>query len=360
MSEVIEKESTELAILPPAETALQVYQQPKGLDPYIERIRAEVTGHVPDLATDKGRKAVASLAYKVRRAKKALDDLGKEQVDKLKEIPKLIDAERKRMRDKLDALADEVRAPLDEWEAAEEARVQGHKDAVAGISRMAEELSEATAADIRARLEMTEGIGIGDFWEEFEVDAARAKDAALSALRTALAAREKYEAEQAELARLRAEAEARRVQDEKDRIAKEAAERATKAAEEKARVEREAAAKREAEAKAAQAKAEQDAKDAIARQEQAEARAEAERLAAKERAEKAAETARQEEIDRAAREKAAEEAEQRRREADQQHRLKLMGEAKQALMCMNITEELARTIVLKIARGEVPNVTINF
>src|SRR5690554_1048867 len=98
MSELIEKADTELVLLPPAETALEVYQQPKGLDPYIGRIRSEVTGHTPDLTTDKDRKAIASLAFKVRRAKSALDALGKEQVDKLKEIPKLIDAERKRMR----------------------------------------------------------------------------------------------------------------------------------------------------------------------------------------------------------------------------------------------------------------------
>src|SRR5690606_30208205 len=130
MSEVIEKESTELVTLPPQESALEVYQQPSGLDPYIERIRAEVAGHVPDLTTDKGRKAVASLAFKVRKSKTALDNLGKQLVDDLKEIPKKIDAERKRMRDTLDALADEVRQPLTDWEAAEEQRTDAHKQAI--------------------------------------------------------------------------------------------------------------------------------------------------------------------------------------------------------------------------------------
>lgn len=37
-----------------------------------------------------------------------------------------------------------------------------------------------------------------------------------------------------------------------------------------------------------------------------------------------------------------------------------MGAAKEALMSMNITEELAKAIVLKIARREVPNITIHF
>ena len=42
------------------------------------------------------------------------------------------------------------------------------------------------------------------------------------------------------------------------------------------------------------------------------------------------------------------------------HKSKILGEAKQALIGMNISEELAKAIVLKIARGEVPNVTIQF
>lgn len=37
-----------------------------------------------------------------------------------------------------------------------------------------------------------------------------------------------------------------------------------------------------------------------------------------------------------------------------------MRAAKEALIGMNISEELAKAIVLKIARGEVPNITINF
>ncbi|WP_404940686.1 hypothetical protein [Pseudomonas putida] len=51
---------------------------------------------------------------------------------------------------------------------------------------------------------------------------------------------------------------------------------------------------------------------------------------------------------------------QEARERDQAHKAKVMGEAKTALMSLNITEELARSIVLKIARLEVPNITINF
>jgi hypothetical protein len=43
------------------------------------------------------------MAYKVARSKTALDDGGKKLVADLKQIPKKIDAERKRVRDPLDA-----------------------------------------------------------------------------------------------------------------------------------------------------------------------------------------------------------------------------------------------------------------
>ncbi len=110
---------TQLAIVPPKETALQVFQQANGLDPYLQQIRAEIDSFVPDVSTKKGRDAIASIAHKVARSKTALDNVGKELVAELKEIPKKIDAERKRMRDTLDAWKDEVRAPLNEWEQAE-------------------------------------------------------------------------------------------------------------------------------------------------------------------------------------------------------------------------------------------------
>lgn len=360
MSEVAEVESTELDLVPPAETALEVYQQPKGLDPYIERIRQEVTGHVPDLTTRKGREAIASLAFKVRRAKSALDALGKEQVDRLKEIPKKIDAERKRMRETLDALADEVRRPLDEWEQAEEARVARHTGLVASIKAAAAMSMEATAQEIAATIAQIEAIVVDESLEEFEAEAHRAKAETIESLRADMARQEKHEAEQAELARLRAEAEARRIQDEKDRIAREAAEAATKAAEAKAQAEREAAARREAQARAAAEQAERDKKDAIERQKQAEARAEAERLAAEQRARDAAEAARKAEIQRQADEAARIEAEQKAREADRAHKANINNAAVAALVAGGLTAEAAKLAITLIAQGKVPAVRIAY
>ncbi|HDL5089371.1 TPA: hypothetical protein PXD14_006379, partial [Pseudomonas aeruginosa] len=101
----------QLVEVPAKETALQVYSAANGLDPFLAKIREEIDGFVPDVTTRKGREAIASIAYKVARSKTALDNVGKELVAELKEVPKKIDAERKRMRDLLDSWQAEVRSP---------------------------------------------------------------------------------------------------------------------------------------------------------------------------------------------------------------------------------------------------------
>ncbi|WP_341667382.1 hypothetical protein [Alcaligenes sp. SDU_A2] len=353
-------ESTELMGLPPAETALQIYQTPNGLDPYIERIRQEVTGHAPNLKTDKGRKEIASRAFKVRKIKTALDGLGKEQVDRLKEIPKLIDAERKRMREELDALADEVRKPLTEWEEAEASRVAMHKNGLESIASQTREVGGLDSDSLRLRIESVEAEVIGEAWEEFEAEAHRAKAKALEILNAALAERQKYEAEQAELAELRRKQAEQEQKDREAEIARQAAEKARADAEAKAQAERDAAAKREADAKAAAERAEQDRLQAIERLKQAEARAEAEKLAAEQRAKDAAEAARQAEIQRQADEKAAAEAAQRKREADIAHKASINNAALTAFIDNGLPDACAKQAVILIAKGLIPAVKIQY
>lgn len=353
-------EVLELTELPPAETALQIYQTPNGLAPYIERIRQEVTGHAPNLKTDKGRKEIASRAFKVRKIKAALDGLGKEQVDRLKEIPKLIDAERKRMRDELDALADEVRKPLTDWEEAEASRVALHRAALDGMAEQAREVGGLDVETLRQRITIVESAVMGESWEEFEAEAHRVKAKALEILNSALAERQKYEAEQAELAELRRKQAEQEQKNRETEIARQAAEKARADAEAKAQAERDAAAKREADAKAAANRAEQERAEAIERQKQAEARAEAEKLAAEQRAKDAAESARQAEIKRQADEKAAEEAEQRRREEDKAHKASINNAALAAFIENGVPDECAKQAVILIAKGLIPAIRIQY
>ncbi len=360
--------STEVIELPPAETALEVYQKPLGLDPWLEKVRAEVTGHVPDLTTRKGREHIASLAFKVRKSKTALDALGKKLVDDLKDVPKRIDAERKRMRDMLDALADDVRRPLTEWEEAEEARVQGHKGAIEGIAALAVNSGEGSES-IRAAIGAVEAVEIGPQWEEFEAEAARTKDKALAGLRERLTARDAYEAEQAELARLRADAAAREQKEREERIAREAAERAQREAESKAQAEREAAIRREQEVKAAAERrelelrlaaerAERERVEAIQAAEREKAEAARREAQAKADAEERQRLAIEAERKRVADEQARVEREARAREADKAHKKSINNAALAAFVAGGMPEDCAKAAVTLIAKGQIPAVRI--
>ena len=339
--------TTELATVPPKETALAVYSAPNGLEPWLQKIRDEVLSFVPDTSTAKGRAAIASIAHNVAKSRVALDDAGKKLVAELKEVPKLIDAERKRMRETLEALQEQVRRPLNEWQDAEDARIDAHKDVIAHIENT--DTAGMSAALIGAKVQDLDSLEITQDLEEFEADAHRAKAAALVVLRKALADQEQYEADQAELAQRRAEDEAREQRERDDQIRKDAVEQSQKDSAEAVRVAQEKV--DEANSKAEQAKADQEAAENRAAQEVIDSAA---------RVTQAAEDARLAEVKRQQEEAAEIIRQQDARAADTAHKSKIMGEAKLAIMSMNVTEELARALVLKIYRGEVPNITINF
>ena len=360
-----------------------------GLGQFFEAVKAEVTGEVPDLTTVKGRARIASLAATVSKSKKAVETPGRDYLKRLKEMPKVVEAELREFVTKMDSLRDTTRQPLTDWEEAEQARKDKHVDGIQAIKDLAVFEATPTAARVADTITQLEMVAISDTWEEFLAEAAQVKDETLVKLRSLLAERTQYEAEQAELVRLRAEAEAQAQRDRDAEIARVAAEQARLHAEQQAQAERDAAARREQElldqAAATQRAAAQDALDAEAAAERqrlqlelqaeqartaaaqaeasraaAEQRAEQERHAAIRRQEEAVEQARLAEVARA--NAAADEIlrQQQERQADVAHKSKILGEAKQALIGMNISEELAKAIVLKIARGEVPHVTIQF
>lgn len=350
--------ATEIALVP-KENALQVYSTENGLDPYLQQIRTEIDAFDPDVSTRKGREAIASIAHKVARSKTALDNIGKELVADLKEVPKKIDAERKRMRDLLDAWKDEVRRPLTEWEEAEAARVARHQGEIDKIN-LRLECRDLDSAELKANIAWLEGLAISEAWQEFEAEAARAKDKALIALHEALLAREKFEAEQAELERLRAEAAAREQKEREERIAREAAEAERLAAERRAQEERDATTRREAEAKAAAERRELElklqAEQAEREKVEAQRRAEQAERDAQARAEAAAAAERQRQAD----EQARIERETAAREADKAHKKTINNEALAALIAGGMPEECAKQAITLIAQRKVPHISINY
>lgn len=96
-------EVTDLVVIEKA-NAMTVFQSADQIEEILQKVEREVMSFVPDITTAKGRKEIASLAYKVAQTKTYLDGLGKDLVAELKEIPKLIDANRKTVRDRLDEL----------------------------------------------------------------------------------------------------------------------------------------------------------------------------------------------------------------------------------------------------------------
>ncbi|MGP9796155.1 hypothetical protein ACT3UJ_02170 [Halomonas sp. 86] len=374
MTEVAEKESTELVTVPSKDTALEVFKAEQGLDPYLQTIRQELDSFLaepPSLDTATGRKAYASMAHKIARSKTAIDNIGKELVADLKQLPKTIDAERKRWRDQLDEWRDEARGPLNEWEAAEEKRIAGHQEGIAAMRCCAEFLDDSEVIELESTITWLEGQGINERWQEFEAEAHRVKAASLAALKAALERRQKYEAEQAELEHLRREAVQREQKEREERIAREAEERARREAEQAAQAEREAVARRERQAKDEAARKEREAKEAAERRE----REYQEGIAKAKRDAELAARRIQEEHDRKERERVAEQerqeqarldAERRqqeevaRRQADKEHRATINRTAMQAMIDGGMPEECAKQAITLIARGQVPGITINY
>lgn len=148
-------EVTDLVVIE-KQNAMAVFTTKEQLDPIIEAIEKEARSLVPDVSTRKGRDAIASMAHKVARSKTYIDNAGKDLVAELKALPKQIDESRRIVRERLDALKDEVRRPLTEWEAEQE-RIKAEKAMNALHAEalvMNEEFDRQRTAQIEADHEM--------------------------------------------------------------------------------------------------------------------------------------------------------------------------------------------------------------
>lgn len=321
-------EVTDLVVIE-KQNAMAVFTTKEQLDPIIEAIEKEARSLVPDVSTRKGRDAIASMAHKVARSKTYIDNAGKDLVAELKALPKQIDESRRIVRERLDALKDEVRRPLTEWEAeqerikAEEAMNAMHAEALEMNIRFDQELAAKFEADHEMALLMNK-----DFDRDRE--------------------EQRRQAEQAQRER-------------DERLKQEAAEQARRDAEAKHKAEIEAAARREAEEKARAELAERqrvEAEQRAAREKQeAEARAEREKAAAVEAERlkaKQAEEARLAEQKRIA-------DEQAKREADVKHRKAIGADIVKSLTeNSSITREQAIEVLTALMKGLVPHTNINY
>lgn len=344
---------TDLAV-PEEKVLALIFADQAQADALFERVKAAAMSEAPDLSTAAGRKRIASLAYKVAQTKSAVDAAGKQLGDEARKQIAAIDATRRELREKFDALKADVRRPLDEWEAAEEAKAEAIASTLAKITVGDANPSMAPEA-IRDRIAEVETAAAGPDcgWGDRAEIAQATAAGVLSTLRAHLEAARQRVADEAELARLRAEAAERERKDREEAEARAAEER--RQADEKAAAERRAAEEKAAQERAAREAAEREA----AAKREAEL-AEQRRVEAERREKEAAERAAREERARIQREQEAAEAAERQRQADRDHRGKIMGEAKAGLMTAGVAEKAARAAVLAIVAGEVPHVSIRF
>lgn len=325
-----------------------------GTDELYERIAQEVCSHVPDVSTKKGRDAIGSLALKISKSKTLIEKCGKELVAEQKAQIKVIDDDRISIVKKLDLLRNEVLAPRDAWEQAEKDRVEKHQANIRAIKSLHDERTPyQESIEIKSRILELEGFEVDTSFEEYEQEAKLVKLETLDKLRTALVDREKFEAESAELERLRKAEQERLQREHEQRIAHEAAEKARLEAERKAKEE---ADRVEREKQEAIAKAEREKREAAER----EARLVAEKEAAELRAQHAAEAERKRiEAEQAAKIEAERKAEEAR-QANQAHRKKICNEALKGLVTLGIDEAKGKEILQAINKGLVPHVSIKF
>lgn len=309
--------------------AMAVFTNNDQLDPLIEAIEKEARSLVPDVTTKKGRDAIASMAHKVARSKTYIDNAGKDLVAELKALPKQIDESRRVVRERLDALKDEVRRPLTEWEAeqerikAEEAMLALHVEALA----MNEDFDRQLATRIESDHEM------------------------------ALLMNDAFDREQAEK---KAETERQRIAREEE-IKRLAEEKVKREAAEQAQREIDAAAAREREAILAKERAEREQREAVEQAErEKQAAVEAERRKSQEEADRIRREAEQREQARLAEEKRKAD-EQARREADVKHRKAVGTEIVKALLAnTSLTRDQAIEVLTAVKDGRIPHTGISY
>ena len=335
-----EEQTTALA-LPDAPILVAAYGDDAKMDAILTRIETDALSIAPDLSTASSRKEIASLAFKVARSKTALDEIGKTVTEDARKRIDAVNAKRRDVRERLDTLKVRVRAPLDEWEAAEAARVADLEDRLKDFSEDLPGL-DAPSAEVKHVIGEIEAIPIDDTWAEFKDRAQAAKTGTLNVLRDLLEKAKVREAERAELERLRAEAAAREEEDRRRQAEERRKAEAARIEQEKAEAAERAA--RAAEERAARAQAE------------AEARHQRELAAAAERERLAVEAERKRIADEQARAEAARKA----READEARRAQVRSDIWNAiedvLTADMDNEDPASLVTEAIMAGRIPHV----
>ena len=320
---------------------MAAFSQAGGLQSIIDQITQQAHNQAKglDASTAANRKKLASIAYSVAQAKTGIDGEGKDLVSEAKAKIKVVDDNRKAVRDKLDTLRDTIRQPVTDYEQAEQERLA----AIQAVLDQLDTLASANDSDgLRLSAEQLHMRKHQAAALAKTADVAAKAESTLKYLDTAIAAAEEYEQQQAEIERMRTEQAAREQADHEAKIAAEAAEKARAEAEAKAKAEREASERARIEAQLKAEQAERDKQAAIDRAEaEKQAAVQAERL----RIEAEAAQAEKAEAERA---------------ANVENQRKGNRSVMAAMLECGIEEEAAKAFLIKVIQGKVPHLKITY
>jgi chromosome segregation ATPase len=256
------------------ENLLSFFRNGANLDGLYNVVETKARALVADVTTKEGVSQIKSTARQIASIKKRVDDLGKDIVAELKDLPKQIDANRKKWREDMEALQDEIRKPVTE--------IENRQKEIEEIKATHGKLVLSGSEEIKAAIVNLDKIELtGDKWKESLEAATEAVKAEKNALEVMLNAAIKKEAEARELEELRKKQEEaeriireQKIREEAERKAREQAEAQATAERERHRQEMERAERerQEAERKAAEAdkaRREAEEREAEARKNQA-------------------------------------------------------------------------------------------
>jgi len=286
------------------------------LNDYVESAREKVKGLAFDMTIKKDREALRSLAAKIPKSKKAVENVGRAYNKKLKAESNAIDKEIREFVRAMDELRDETRAPLTAYEEEEK-----RKEAEAIAKAEAEKLAAQIASDYEIAVLMN---------NEFD----------------------RVEAEK--------KAEAKRIEAERiEKIKAEAAQKAKEDAEREADRQKAEAEQKIIDAKLAEQAAKKQAEQAILREEEqkrlAKQQAEREKILAKQRQEQAVKA----EAERIENLRLQEIEKERIRTQNKDHRRAINIEVMQSLVdTLGYTETQAKDLITAIAKGQIKHLNI--
>lgn len=278
----------------------------------VNQITAIVQDVPRDPTTEKGRKEIKSLARALASARIAVDTIGKDHKAELTRIGKVIDAQRNIFKSPMESLQVQVLEPVTLLERKEKERVSEHQELIEQIKALRDIPYNVNVAGINERLTRLSSIMQRDFEEFFDVASAE-NDITQSSL---------YDARNFAI---QCEEEAKAI---REREIAEAVE-------------------------ASKAKALIDQKNAIARLER-------EKKEAHERAERDKQAAIIAERESAARQARLIAQENECRAQDQEHRKQINRVALAALQEQGFSAEDGKKIIIAIANGKIPHITVNY